>query len=189
MGTTPNYDIPYPECDRPLREDASNIADFRDLAEAVDDALDVVYAQAAQEVFNPAVCRMATGAAVAAVGQNLTPFYNITSVTNDLNMYDVVNGVIRIIEPGRYWVGTYTSLTALGMASPRARFLLNGASVSNFQTPGIVIDSNTATCQASAVISVTQASAAFSSGVRHSASAALAYTYTSRIWCLQLEAY
>jgi len=189
MGTTINYGIPYPECDPPLRKDASDIADFRDLAEAVDNALDVIYAEANEFVFAPDTVRLATGAAVAAVGQNLIPFYNVNSFSNDPNMADLTNGVIRIVEPGRYWVGAYASLVALGMASPRIRFLLNGASVSNFQTPGIVIDANTATCQSAAVLSVTQPNAALGTQVRHSASAALAYTYTSRIWATQLEKY
>lgn len=187
MGTTTNYGIPYPECDRPLRADASDIADFRDLAVAVDSALDVVYEQGRNDVFAPDTVRLATGAAVAGLGQNFNPFFNINSFSNNLGMVDTTNGVIRIVEPGRYWVGGYCAVTALGMASPRLRFLLNGAAVSNFQTPGIIIDASTATCQTSVMLTITQENAALGMQVRHSASAALAYTSTARIWALQLQ--
>jgi hypothetical protein len=187
MGTTLNYGIPYPECAPPLRKDASDIADFYDLAIAADTALDGVYDLAFDWVFTPDAVRMASGAAVAAVGQNVTPFYSSASISQGNGMADISNGWVNIVEPGRYWIAAYVSMTAVGMTSVRTRFLLNGVAESNFQTPGFAVNTNTAIGQSVAVLSVTQPNTALQTQGRHSSAAALAYTYTSRLWCVQLE--
>lgn len=188
MGTTQNYGIPYPECAPPLRKDPSDIADFRDLAMAADGALDLVYDQAEEDVFSPDAVRMSTAASVGPVtGQTVTPFYNSVGFGQGNGMTDVINGVIRIVQPGRYLVGVYVSMTATGITSVRSRFTLDGAPVSNFQTPGYPVNLNTATGQATAVLAATREGAALSSQGRHSSSAALSYTYTSRIWAVQLQ--
>lgn len=191
MGQTPNYAIPYPECDPPLLKDASDIADMRDLAVAADTALAGVYELAEELVFSPDAVRLSTAASVGPVtGQNVTPFYNTTSFVNGSGMNDISNGVVRIVEPGRYWVGAYAALTAATISQPRIRFTFDGTPVTLFQTPGMIaVAANTATCEAQAVLSVTAPNTALSTTVRHSSSAALSYTYTSRIWAVQLEKY
>lgn len=191
MGQTQNYQIPYPECDLPLRADASDIADMRDLAVAADTALQGVYDLAEELVFSPDAVRLSTAASVGPVtGQNVTPLYTVLSVGNGSGMDDTANGVVRLVEPGRYWVGAYASLTAAGISQPRIRFTYEGVPVTLFQTPGAIASAaNTATCQVQAVLSSTVPGIALSTNVRHSSSAALAYTYTSRIWAIQLEKY
>lgn len=191
MGQTPNYQIPYPECDPPLLKDASDIADMRDLAVAADTALQGVYDLAEELVFSPDAVRLSTAASVGPItGQNFTPFYNTVSFVNGSGMDDITNGVVRIVEPGRYWVGAYASLTAATISQPRLRFTFNGTAVSLFQTPGaIAVAANTATCEAQAVLSATTPNTALSINVRHSSSSALSFTYTSRIWAVQLEKY
>lgn len=188
MGTTLNYNIPYPECAPPLRKDASDIADFRDLAMAADTALDGVYDQAFDWVFTPDAVRMTTAASVGPVtGQNVIPFYGSSSIAQGNGMNDISAGVIRIVEPGRYWIGAYISMTAATMSQTRVRFLINGVPESNFQSPGQVNNTNTATGQACAVLAVTQPNSTLQTQGRHSGTAALSYTYTSRIWAVQLE--
>lgn len=189
MGQTENYGIPYPECDKPLRADAADIADFRDLAVAADDALTGVYARATQLVFAPDSVRMATGAAVAGVGQLFTPVFNVGSISQGNGMSDTGNGWINLVEPGRYWIGTYTAITAAGMTAVRTRFLLGGVVATNYQTPGAIVTGNVATGQAQAVIGSNAPNTPLQVQVRHSASSALAYTYTSRIWAVQLLRY
>lgn len=191
MGQTPNYAIPYPECDKPLRADASDIADMRDLAAAADTALAGVYELAEELVFSPDAVRMSTAVSVGPVtGQNVTPAYTLLSFGNGAGMDDNANGVVRLVEPGRYWVGAYASLTAAGISQPRIRFTFDGGPVTLFQTPGaIAVAANTATCQVQAVLSSTVPNTALSTNIRHSSSAALSYTYTSRIWAVQLEKY
>lgn len=190
MGQTPNYQIPYPECAPPLREDASDIADMRDLAVAADTALGDVYADAEQLVFMPDAVRMSTPVSVGPVtGQNITPNYNTLSFGQGNGMSDMANGWVNLVEPGRYWIGAYASLTAAAMVQPRIRFLLNGAPASNFQTPGIIVSGTTATCQAQVVLATNTANVRLQTQVRHSAPAATSFTYTSRIWALQLLRY
>lgn len=190
MGLTPNYDIPYPECAPPLREDASDVADMRDLAEAADTALSGVYDLATELVFNPEAVRVSTAASVGPVtGQNVTPFYNLISFQRGTGMADITNGWVVLPEPGRYWIGAFAQLTAAGIASPRLRFLFNGAPVTNFQTPGIIASGNTATAQSQVVLATNNPGTVLQAQVRHSSSAALSYTYTSRLWVLQLQRY
>jgi hypothetical protein len=191
MGQTPNYHIPYPECAPPLLKDASDIADMRDLAVAADTALAGVYDLAEELVFSPDAVRLLTAASVGPVtGQNVTPLYNTVSFVNGSGMNDITNGVVRLVEPGRYWVGAYASLTAATISQPRIRFTFNGTPVTLFQTPGaIAVAANTATCEAQAVLSSTTPNTALSTTIRHSSLASLSYTYTSRIWAIQLEKY
>lgn len=191
MGQTPNYQIPYPECAPPLLKDAADIADFRDLAVAADTALQGVYDLAGELVFTPDAVRLLTAASVGPItGQNFTPAYGVISFHQGNGMADIANGVINLVEPGRYWVGAYASLTAATISQPRIRFTYDGTPVTLFQTPGaIAVAANTATCQAQAVLSTTTPNVALSTTVRHSSSAALSYTYTSRIWAIQLEKY
>lgn len=191
MGQTPNYQIPYPECAPPLRVDASDIADMRDLAVAADTALDGVYDLAGELVFTPDAVRMSTAASVGPVtGQTFIPVYGASSISQNNGMADINHGWINLVEPGRYWIGAYASLTAATISQPRMRFLLNGAPASNYQTPGqIATASNTATCQSQVVLATNTANVALSTQVKHSSSAALSYTYTSRIWAVQLMRY
>ncbi len=185
MGQTPNYAIPYPECDPPLRKDAADAADFRDLAEAADAAMDVVYDQAFDWVFTPDLVRMATAAAVVTTGQTQVPFLN-SATYNPSGMADVVNGVIRILEPGRYFCGTFTSATAVALDVLRTRFMIDGAPASNFQTPGQIVQLNTLAASAQAVLSFTEP-ANLNVQIRHSASAALSFSYTTSVWAVQWE--
>lgn len=190
MGQTANYQIPYPECAPPLRQDASDIADMRDLAVAADTALAGVYDLAGELVFTPDAVRMSTASSVGPVtGQTLTPVYTTISFHQGNGMADLDHGWINLVEPGRYWVGTYTSLTAATISQPRTRFLLGGAPVSNYQTPGAIAAANTATCQAQAVLSTREPNTALQAQVKHSSASSLSYTYTSRIWVVQLMRY
>ncbi len=190
MGQTPNYTIPYPECAPPLRQDSADAGDMRDLAMAADTALTGVYDLARELVFNPEAVRVSTAASVGPVtGQNQTPFYNAISFQRGSGWADITNGWVTLVEPGRYWVGAYASLTAAGIQSPRIQFLFNGAAVTNFQTPGAISSGNTATCQAQAVLATNTPGVHLQTRIRHSSSSATSFTYTSRLWVLQLLRY
>lgn len=186
MGTTDNYAIPWPECDPPLRKDASDIADYRDLAEAADAAFDVVYDQASDQVFNVDAARMGMSAPVTTTGQNVYPFFNTSIVDIGDNLTDVQNGVIQIREPGRYWCGTHANLVSATAMTGRTRLLINGSPVTNFQSPSIIVTPSNAHCLMNVVISFTTPST-LSSQIRHSASTALSFDYRASIWAFQIE--
>lgn len=186
MDTTLNYGIPYPKCDPPRVKDASDVTQIAALAYAADAALDLVYAQAEQEVFNPDSVRM-QAASVTATGQDRTPVF--TSETFDTGgMADTTTGVVRLVEPGRYYVGAYTTSTTTALTQLRVRFLLNGSPVSNFQTPGYPVGSGGALIAgyADAVLTVEEA-ATLSIQIRHSSSGATSWNSQAELWATQLE--
>lgn len=187
MGTTENYGIPYPECAPPLRKDASDIADYRDLAEGADEALDVVYAQASDEMFNVDGVRMTMSATVLGFqGQDIYPFFDLASIDLGHGMADTANGVIRILEPGRYWCGTYATLGAVSALQARTRLLIDGLPVTNFQTPSFAVSASTAYALNNSVLSFDNPGT-LSSHIRHSGGGVLPVDYAARIWAFQLE--
>lgn len=186
MDTTVNYGIPYPECDPPRVVDAADVGQIAALAYAADAALDTVYALAEQDVFNPDSVRM-QAASVTGTGQDRFPVF--TSETFDVGgMSDTGTGVVRLVEPGRYYVGAYTTSTTTSLTQLRIRFLINGSPVSNFQTPGYPVGSGGALIAgyADAVLTVEEP-ATLSIQIRHSSSGATSWNSAAELWATQLE--
>lgn len=190
MGQTINYGLPYPECDPPLRKDSSDVIQFQQLATAIDDAVQGLYDDASEVLFHPDTARMSMAAGVATTGQNVTPFLNSVTFDNTPGalMADTANGLIQILEPGRYWVGSYSLLTSATELSARMRFLYDGQPVTNFQSPSAIYTASTAYCYAHAVLS-TDVPVQLQVAIRHSASAALSWTYATRLWAVQMLKY
>ncbi|MEW2127115.1 hypothetical protein AB0891_25685 [Streptomyces sp. NPDC007259] len=186
MDITPNYGIPYPECDPPRVLDASDVAQFAALAYAADAALDTVYAQAGQDVFNPDSVRM-QAATASTTGQDYVPVFTSAPI-NVGGMADTSTGLIRIVEPGRYSVGAYATSTTTSLSELRIRFLINGAPVSNFQTPGYPVGSSGPfiSAYAAAVLTFDDV-ATLSIQIRHSSSGALTWSNAAALWATQLE--
>lgn len=192
MGQTQNYDIPYPECDPPLRKDVADAADLFDLATAADAAYDTVYAQASQQMFNANAARMSMSAAVAGTGsQNVTPFFNTRTIDTTATdaMTDLSAGGITITEPGLYWCATWAECVSATALTARIRLNFGSTPVTNFQTPGFVSTGTSAFPACVGVLSVSTAGTILRASIRHSAAAATVWTYQARICTLQLEAY
>lgn len=186
MDTTPTYGIPYPECDPPRVKDAADVGQIAALAYAADASLGLVYAQAEQEVFNPDSVRMQAASATT-TGQDRIPVF--TAATFDTGgMSDTSTGVVQIVEPGRYYVGAYTSSTTSTLTQLRVRFLINGAPVSNFQTPGYptALSGSMIAGYADSVLTF-QEPGALSIQIRHSSSGATSWNSTAELWATQLE--
>lgn len=186
MKTTENYSIPYPECAPPLVEDAAGPEALAALAFAADAALDLVYDQAANDYFNTDSVRMQAGL-VTVTGQDYIPLFNSTSF-NTGGMADTATGVVRIVEPGRYYVGSMSVSTTTGLTELRNRFLINGAPVSNFQTPGFYTPATGSTVvgYADAVLTFQEA-ATLSIQVRHSSPGSTSWNVLASLWATQLE--
>lgn len=185
MDTTVNYGIPYPECDPPRVVDATDVGQIAALAYAADAALDTVYALAEQDVFNPDSVRMAAPT-VTVTGQNYIPSFT-SSLFDVGGMADTTTGVVRIVEPGRYYVGAYATSTT-SLTELRVRFLINGSPVSNFQTPGFStpMTGSLIAGYANAVLTVEEP-ATLSIQIRHSSSGATSWSVLAAIWATQLE--
>lgn len=189
MGTTPIFNLPYPECDPPLRKDAGDIAQMRDLAFALDDASTQIRQDASNLMVRPDACRMLMSAFVAGTGaSSAVPFFNLfgPDTTPGGYMHDTVNGVMRLVEPGRYLIGGYINTTSAIQLSPRIRYLLDGAPATNFQTSGYISQATAAPAFASAVLAVDRATT-LQMEVFTDALVATVWTYSATMYALQIE--
>lgn len=192
MDQTPIYGFPYPQCEPPLVKDASDISQMRDLALAIDAAVEALNQKANDELIVPDAARMLMSAAVATSEQEVTPFFDAFSFqTAGSGMVDTVNGGIRIQEQGWYLVGGYTEVSSTTPAATqlalRTAVVRNGTVASNFQDSGRII---TGDFQYSATNETLLLSVGDLMQLRHrsGAGAGISWTYRTRIWALQLLA-
>lgn len=137
MDTTPNLELPYPQCEPPLVRDASDIEQFRDLAEAADREVQELNDAITDRLIRPDACRLLNNVAfVSTLAENVVPMDAISFDNQPGNaMSDLVNGGIRIVTTGWYLVGAGVVSTVATDVQTRARFLVNGDPVTNFQGP------------------------------------------------------
>jgi hypothetical protein len=135
---TPSYGFPYPECDRPLIADASDIIQVRNLAEAVDGAVQELYDTASQLLVHPDACRVQATPVVVPGPSSTTMFINYDLFNFDNTpgqaMSDSANGVVLILEDGWYALTHYVTTlpTGGGTAEHMVRFWVSGAAGSSW---------------------------------------------------------
>lgn len=189
MDVTENRRYPFPQCDPPLIKDASDIIQIENLAQAVNDDVAGLYELASRELIHPDCVRMSCPTIGNDTTSNIeTVFYTAFSFDNTpgQQMADTVEGVIRIVETGLYMVGGYAQADiATTTFTPRAGILVNGFLRGNYQGP---FRRSTATSwfleyQDSIFL---DAGDTVTTTFKHSLAASTAYTYSSRIWALQI---
>lgn len=180
MDQTATYGFPYPECDPPLVKDAADIAQMRDLAEAIDTAVQGVYDTAHDTLIRPDSARMSADT-VTSTSAQMTTVYNNFQFNTRAGLADTAAGVLRIQESGWYLCGHFATSTSVGTEQLSIRFLKNGSFFGNWSSPG---------SRASKSIAMTEV-------VRLNAGDTLTttiinwdgttgWTWTSRIWCTQI---
>lgn len=189
MDVTDNRGYPYPECDPPLVKDASDIANLRDLAVAVDADVQGVFDLGSDVIARPDACRMGMSAIVASTAASVVPVQNFLNFDTTANlpdpMGDTVNGWINIREVGWYEIGTFgifTSATFLGL---RSRFLFDGAPATTWSPQADIAASNNQISQLSVVNYVARPNTTLQAEFRIGA-ASPSYTYVARIWAQQV---
>lgn len=184
MRETTNYGFPYPVCDQPLEADAADIAQLRDLAEAVDARVQTMDDQVEDVLSHPDAVRMQSAVDVSG-GQTIDVNYSTVDFDNTPGqlMSDTVNGGIRIQETGWYLIGHWIEARSdpLPDGSPRARFHVNGAPVTGYSHRG---RSTQGYIQAFEVLRLTAQD--FVTSQISMGSSVSATLYTARIWALQL---
>lgn len=138
MDTTENFGFPYPQCDPPLTQDASDIAQVRDLAEAIDEAVGD-FAQAIDDrLISPDACRMSITAGLVSTLADNTLFFDTSVYDNTTGsaMTDLTTGQIRIVTDGWYAIGAWIISTVASDVQTRIRYALNGDAVTNYCEPG-----------------------------------------------------
>ena len=187
MDSTDNRGYPFPECDAPLTKDASDIANLRDLAMAVDEDVQNAFFLASDTVVRPDAARMSMAATVVSTENATFPFYNVmTFDTTGTSMTPTAEGFIRLVEPGWYQVGMWANLdqgaTFLGA---RARFLQNGVPATSFSTQAELASANLQLVSHTATIYVPVGGDSL--GVEIRVGVLLPnFTYASRIWAVQV---
>ena len=188
MGLTTDWGLPYPECAPPLRKDAADIAQVRDLAVAMDEDVQSLYDDAYDLLIRPGACRMQTsGTQTSGAGQiAFRPFYDVFNFDNSPlsdPMQDTVNGLIQIREPGVYLCGTWCSTVFATNQGMRVKFLKDGVLAANPHGTSNIISANTAYMSATQTLRYQQPGTL---ATELTAQAGTTWAVTSRIWAFQL---
>lgn len=187
MGLTETWGLPYPECDPPLRKDAADIAQVRDLAEEMDTDVQGLYDKASELLIRPDACRMTVSATqTSGAGQiAFRPFYDSFTFDNSPGqvMSDTANGVIQIVEPGVYLCGAWFLTTSATNQGMRAKFLKDGVLAANPHGTSNIITANSAYISMSQTLRYQQTGTL---STEMTAQAPTTWSITSRIWALQL---
>ena len=187
MGLTEDWQLPYPECNPPLRQDAGDIAQVRDLAEEMDDDVQSLYDSASELLIRPDACRMTVLATQTSGAGEIAfrPFYDSFTFDNTPGqiMKDTVNGVIQIVEPGVYLCGAWFSSVFATNQGVRGKFLKDGVLAANPHGTSNIITANTAYLSISQTLRYAQPA---SLSTELTAQAPTTWAVTSRIWALQI---
>jgi len=134
---TEKYAFPYPECDPPLVKDASQIAQFADLARAVDEQVQDVIDDATDRLIRPPAARLAVFTLPVATTDNLVvPFFDVAvfQLNWGINsLPDLVSGGMYINKPGWYMSGCHALVSSPTAAVlPMVRLTVNGIPASSW---------------------------------------------------------
>lgn len=133
MDTTDCLALPFPECEPPLVKDASDIAQFKALADATDAAV-AAYALAVSTTLTaPPMVLMQGTQAIA--GTDVTHYFNQPVIFDTAAMADTSADVIRIPEDGWYMLGWSYKSSNVASNFMRSEPLLNGDPFSSRQGP------------------------------------------------------
>jgi hypothetical protein len=139
VKATETYGFPYPECDPPLVKDSSQIAQVRQLAEAVDTEVQRIVDTAENALTAPPAARLSLAVQpVAMTDSQATPVFDVLVYeSNWPTALDVAAGGLRVELPGWYLVGCHALVSsATAAVLPMVRLTVNGAAASSWSAVG-----------------------------------------------------
>lgn len=183
MDTTDCLGLPYPQCEPPLVKDASDIEQFRDLAEATDAAVQAFDDQLTDTLTAPPAAALTGGNNIA--GTEVNQFYAVAEFDN-AGLFDSVFDGIRIQEDGWYMVGGSVRLSGFAptVTTLRVDPLLNGDPWSSRQGPGHAIQGTEDVCWSD--VGFFRSGDLLNTRTHHTGNPATVVTYTHRIWIVQV---
>lgn len=190
MNQTDCLGLPYPECNPPLIKDASDIIQFKALADATDAAVQTYADQVSADLLDPPSARQ-TGFTMSGAGQDFVQSYTTTVLWADpVSMGDLVAGGIRIPENGWYMVGGHLTITLTPQTAINTRIepLVNGDPVSSRQGPSYSSGVGSAEELNWTDVLFLNAGDVLSTMTHHNGSAATVIAYQGDIWALQVLA-
>lgn len=183
MKTTECLGLPYPECQPPLVKDASDIEQFRDLAEATDAAVQAFDDRLTETLTAPPACALLGGNNIA--GQLVNQFYSSAEFDTG-NLFDPDFDGIRIQEDGWYMIGGSVRLSGFAptVTNLRVEPTLNGDEFSSRQGPAFSSSSSEDLNWADS--GFFRAGDLILTRSLHTGNPVTVVTYTHRIWCIQV---
>lgn len=186
MKETDCLGLPYPECDPPLTKDLSDIAQFRDLAFAVDDAVQALDDRITDQLLLPDAVIM-SGSDGLITGQDHTQFYDGAVFYDNAGMADTVTGGIRVQEDGWYIIGGWVTAAATPSVTfsigVRVEPVLNGDPFTARQGPGWPTSTEAFAWSNTVIL---QAGDFLTTATHHQDSPALVITYNYRLWAIRI---
>lgn len=182
MDVTDCLELPFPECDPPLTKDASDIIQFKALAEATDAAVQELADEITDTLTNPDYVMMTGG--VNQAGNDVV--HALTAVLFDNGgLGDTVADRIVIQEDGWYKIGGYVTMTtAVGTSNGmRVEPLLNGDPFTARQGPGWSL---IAEYTGWSDVAFFRAGDQLNCMTHHFGSAVTVFTYSVHMWALQI---
>lgn len=182
MDVTDCLELPFPECDPPLTKDASDIIQFKDLAEATDTAVQALSDEITDTLTAPD-CVMMTGGSNTA-GNDVTHALSVV-LFDTANMGDTVADRIVIRQDGWYKIGGYVSMsTAVGTSNGmRVEPLLNGDPFTSRQGTGWSL---IAEYTGWSDVGFFRAGDQLNCMTHHFGAAVTVFSYTVHMWALQI---
>lgn len=182
MDTTDCLDLPFPSCDPPFTKDASDIIQFKALADATDTAVQALADAVDNTLSFPDTCCMVGGVTVA--GNDVVHFYGGTTRFDNAGMANSVLDLIEIQQTGWYMIGGWVSadIAPPSTLAIRVEPLRNGDAFSSRQGPGFVMSPDEAIAWTDVAF--------FNEGdllncmTHHTGSAVASVAYTTDIWAL-----
>ncbi|MGW0034668.1 hypothetical protein ACWDXD_33245 [Streptomyces sp. NPDC003314] len=192
MKTTELYGLPYPECDPPLVKDASQIAQVRLLAEAVNEQVQDLVDYGDDVLFRPPAARLGILILpVVTTDSSAIPFFDTLvfgSNWGDSAPLDTAAGGLRVSTPGWYLVGCHALVvSATAGVLPMVRLTVNGASASSWSAVGGNYGSANARLAAlSAVPMILQEGDLVRMEIKHLAAGSPTWEYRPHLWAVRL---
>jgi hypothetical protein len=184
MDTTDCLGLPYPQCIPGVVEDASYIAQFRDLAEATDAAVQAYDDQLTDTLTAPPSAAITGGSNTA--GTEVNQFYSAMEFDTGGLWNSTLDG-FTIVQDGWYMIGGTVKITGLGVNSNlRVDPLLNNDPWTNRQGPGFFTNATEDVSWSD--VGFFREGDYLNTRTAHTGNPATVVTYTARMWILQILA-
>jgi hypothetical protein len=136
VDATDPYGFPYPECDPPLTEDSSDIAQMRALAEAIDTEVGSLVAFSGDEFVSPDACRVLSSAVAAQPSETYATFTSVTFDNSPGAVMGTLPNGITIRQAGFYFITGYVNTSA---SNDLTRAVINVSGLGDIMNEGIAV--------------------------------------------------
>jgi len=187
---TTNYGFPYPECDPPLVQDASQIEHLRRLAESVDTEVDRVVNKLDDNLAHPPSGRLGVLVSPIATTDPIVTV-DFTTTVFSINGFSIsVDGGVLITKPGWWLMGGHALVqSAIAAVSPMVRLIVNGTAASSWSFPaGNYGVTNARLAALSAVPLLLATGDVVKLQIKHIAGGTPAWDYRPHLWGTRLIA-